>query len=160
MIEISNGTSSAVIDFADALDPDMSTWASKQIQVSNFLTPTATMQLTVRTMDDNPGHIVEAGFDKFQVIDVFPVGIKSTKLASKFTIYPNPFNSEINISIHVKEIENVRVDVLDITGRTVDKKVFTNTSRIKFNNNYKQGVYFVNIYGNGELLKTEKVIKF
>ncbi len=158
VIELSNGINSAIVDAADASDPDMASWSSKQIEISSFITPTSTMQLTVRTMDDNPGHLVEAGFDKFRITEGV-TNVTTTIWDEELSIYPNPFNTEISVSFLTKEIENVKIEVLDITGRTIDVKEYQNTSVIRFNNNYKQGIYYMNVYGNGELLSTEKVIK-
>jgi len=159
IIELMNGTTVVQVDVAIESDPDASSWASKTIQISSVITPTNSMQLRVRTMDDNPGHIVEAGFDKFQVKDSIAASVEGVDLNDVLTIYPNPFNSETTISLHVKDVQYVKIEVLDITGRMIDEQEFKNTSVIRIKNDYKQGVYFMNVYGNGKLIKTEKVIK-
>jgi len=41
----------------------------------------------------------------------------------------------------------------------IDYKTFKNTSLVKFKNDYNQGVYLINVYGDGELIKTQKIIK-
>jgi len=159
VIELFNGSTSAIIDCATVLDPDMGAWSSKKIKISNFVVPTSTMQLTVRVMDNSPEHIVEAGFDKFQIIDSIAIGVEENNLNNTLTIYPNPFSLDINISFSVKEFKSIRIEVLDITGRIVDKRDFKNTTTINIKNNYKQGIYFMNVYGDGVLFKTEKLIK-
>ena len=80
IIELMNGTTVVQVDVAIESDPDASSWASKTIQISSVITPTNTMQLRVRTMDDSPDHIVEAGFDKFQVKDSVVVEVEENKL--------------------------------------------------------------------------------
>ncbi len=159
VIEIMNGSDVVTIDFADANDIDLSSWSAKNIQVSNFITTTAIMQLKIRAMDIPSGHLSEAGFDNFKIVENSLVSIADIEVKNDLTIYPNPFNSEINISIQNKEIETVKVEVLDLTGRLIDQKVFNNASTVRFKNDYKKGIYFMNVYGNDKLIKTEKVIK-
>ena len=69
MIALSNGTTTAIIDFAVANDPNAGSWAPKSIRVTDFLSPTGFMQIQVRAMDIPSGHISEGGFDKFMVRD-------------------------------------------------------------------------------------------
>ena len=110
--------------------------------------------------DDSLEDILEAGFDNFFIIDSVDVGINSVQQLTQLTIYPNPFTTEINISlINVKE-EQIRVELIDLMGRVVDQQEFNNTSQIHYINKYNKGVYFMNIYGNGKLIKTEKLVKF
>jgi choice-of-anchor B domain-containing protein len=69
-IRLHNGTSSVIIDLALNNDPDESDWSQKRIEVSDHLTPTASMSLTVETGDlPASGHLVEGGFDLFFVFD-------------------------------------------------------------------------------------------
>ncbi|MDB4534110.1 choice-of-anchor B family protein [Vicingaceae bacterium] len=159
VIEILNGTSVAKIDFADFNSAPSNSWTSKSIEVSNFISISSTMQLRIRAMDNTAGHIAEAGFDNFRVVDNNPVNISELNTEQALTIYPNPFNAEINISFQNKEMKDVKVEVLDLTGRIIDQKEFNNSSNVRFINEYKRGIYFVNVYGNGKLIKTEKVIK-
>jgi len=161
VVELLNGSSVAVIDFAVENDPNAGSWVPKGIQVSSFMTPTTTMQVRVRAMDDNPGHISEGGFDKFLVADSLITDIKVSAAENKrdLFIYPAPFKDDLNINlINLKDL--VKIEVYDVTGRIVDNQEFKNTSIVSFKNNYKQGVYVINIYGDGELLKTKKIIKF
>jgi len=69
VIALSNGTTTAIIDFAVANDPNAGSWAPKSIRVTDFLSPTSFMQIQVRAMDIPTGHISEGGFDKFMVRD-------------------------------------------------------------------------------------------
>ena len=155
-----NGSSIARIDYAIENDPDAGTWAPKEIQVSSIMTPTNTMQLRVRAMDIGSGHIAEAGFDKFLVADSLTTGTEITEVVEEqgLVIYPAPFSNELNIKLNIS-VENLKIEIYDITGKLIDAKQFGNTSLVQFKNNYKQGVYLMNVYGDGVLIKTEKIIK-
>ncbi len=159
VITLNNGVTSQVIDFATVTDPDLSTWATKSFKLSSIITVTNNMSLTIRAMDISPGHISEAGFDNFYVVDSAAVGINDVNKNDLVIIYPNPFNSTINIKLNSTNINNIRIEVFDIAGRRIENKLFQNKNIIRFNNNYKKGVYFINIYMDNELMKTEKLIK-
>ncbi len=160
VISLSNGITSVNVDVAIESTPTNSTWVTKTFQVSSVITPTANMQLTIRAMDQSPGHIAEAAFDKFFVIDSATVAVDNIKpLNDGLTIYPNPFDNELTVKL-TNSYEKLKVEVYEVTGKMIDSKQFSNTSIAKFTNNYKQGIYFINVYGDGELIKTQKVVKF
>jgi choice-of-anchor B domain-containing protein len=70
VIELDNGSATAVLEVVTDGDPDESAWASRSFRVADFLSPTATMRLVVRTADrPATGHLVEAGLDAFAVTD-------------------------------------------------------------------------------------------
>jgi len=158
-IKLENGTDTVMIDYSVDGDLGESSWSLKSFQISNFITSTSSMHLIVTGMDNLPNDIVEAGFDNFKITEGTTVGLPQSKEIEELTIYPNPFNSELTISFNDKEMQHVRVDMLDLTGRIIDQKEFKNTSIVGFKNDYKRGIYFMNVYGNGKLIKTEKVIK-
>lgn len=160
VITLSNGSTSVIIDEANRNDPDVSSWSSKSIQVSSVIGATSNMQLIVRSMDDSPGHLVEAAFDKFLVADSLTtaVEVNVTEENSDVIIYPAPFKEELTIKT-VSNYETLSVTVHDVTGKLIDTKEFKNTNRIQLRNNYTKGVYLINVYGNDALIKTQKVVK-
>ncbi|PCJ23453.1 MAG: hypothetical protein COA97_11555 [Flavobacteriales bacterium] len=160
VVELSNGTNTVIIDFSSVFDPDLGTWSSKEVQVSSVITATNTMQLKIRAMDIPTGHISEGGFDKFLVADSLTTGITITEEVEEkeLIIYPAPFKDELNINLNIT-MESVKIEIYEITGKIIDTKEFNNTSFVRFNNSYKQGVYLLNVYGDGVLIKTEKIIK-
>jgi hypothetical protein len=117
------------------------------------------MQLTLRAMDISPGHISEAAIDKFEVVEMSTISVASNVVNTSLFVYPNPFNNEINIKVNDNKIKTLKVEVYEVTGKLIDTKEFKNSQTIKIINNYQKGIYFVNIYGNGVLIKTEKLIK-
>jgi choice-of-anchor B domain-containing protein len=159
VITLSNGTTTAIIDFANVNDLDLSSWSSKSIRVLDFMSLTSTMQLTLRAMDISPGHISEAAIDKFEVVEMSTISVASNVVNTSLFVYPNPFNNEINIKVNDNKIKTLKVEVYEVTGKLIDTKEFKNSQTIKIINNYQKGIYFVNIYGNGVLIKTEKLIK-
>lgn len=66
-IRISNGTDEAVI--FNTTESNSQWFDSPEFIVSDFIALTNNMTLIVESGDQNPGHIVEAGFDKFLITD-------------------------------------------------------------------------------------------
>jgi len=50
--------------------------------------------------------------------------------------------------------------MFDIAGSKIEEFSYENTKSASINNKYKRGIYFINVYGDGELLGSERVIKF
>jgi hypothetical protein len=74
-IRLDNGSTSAVVASIGGSGIQTGGWTRERIRVSDFLTPTANMTLIVETADGSSGHIVEAAFDRFSVIDSNTTGV-------------------------------------------------------------------------------------
>ncbi|MDD7914000.1 T9SS type A sorting domain-containing protein [Polaribacter ponticola] len=114
-------------------------------------------------IDDIKGRIIgdKIGKEAFSYAQNFFNGVLSTKndLVKNKTIaiYPNPFKNKLYIKSKSNEL--IKIELFDILG----KKIFSNN---KFNeysielSNLNPGVYFIKVYSkNGNLIKTEKIIK-
>jgi len=67
---LDNGSTIVTIEKVSAVNTNNSTWIYNQIRIADYITPTATMQLTAFISDmPGTGHLVEGGIDKFQVTD-------------------------------------------------------------------------------------------
>jgi hypothetical protein len=158
VVELSNGTTTVIVDFAVNNDPDEGAWASKSYRILDFMTPTSTMQLKVRAMDVGQGHISEAGFDVFLISDSTNVGVESHEL-SEINIYPSPFNEYININLN-GTFDRITVEVFEMTtGKKVDSREFEGASLVQFKSKYARGVYLINIFADGLLLTSRRLIK-
>ena len=161
-IYISNGTQTALVEYVLASTPGNSTWVSKGFRISDYVTPSSTMRLIVRTADDGPGHIVEAGFDKFYISEG-PNGVETVIMdKSSIRAYPNPFADEITLSYNLKNklVTGATVCITDISGRTVSRVPLVQTGgTITLNTEFDAGVYFVRILNGVESTEPVKVVK-
>ena len=68
-VMISNGNTTATLEVMTANSNDMGQWNFRSFNVSQFIPVTSTMKLIIETADwdSQGGHLVEAGFDKFQI---------------------------------------------------------------------------------------------
>lgn len=92
-------------------------------------------------------------------------GIKEKNLPVDFSLFPNPAQDQISLSLNTKEAFQLKISLINVSGQTV----FEDEKAEPVNNNYKRdislvelsaGVYFVNLYDeNNGLLKSIKFIK-
>ena len=82
-------------------------------------------------------------------------GINDLNL-SEISAYPNPASTHVNISLGNNEIDFI--NVLDITGKIVDRIQVSNAVEVVSLADYQNGIYFYQIENNGEILITEKIV--
>jgi hypothetical protein len=101
-----------------------------------------------------------------QTIDVV-TGLKNySKSASDLSIilYPNPSDSEINVQVNNFKGKTARINIYDLTGKLVHQEfIATNNSNNKYKMNLssklKQGMYLVELSGNGFSTNEKLVVK-
>jgi len=114
------------------------------------------MQISVYTADQAmTGHVVEGGFDKFEVTGT--VGIPSLNLAANsLASSPNPFDNESILSIG----ENGgTLSITDITGKMVETLKVQKNEKILIGKNFKKGVYLVKLVSDKGAISSIKLIK-
>jgi hypothetical protein len=65
-------------------------------------------------------------------------------LSKSFSVFPNPFNGEINIS-NTNKSESVSINVLNALGQNILSQTFNNQSLIKLPLEVEAGLYFLEI---------------
>lgn len=89
---------------------------------------------------------------------------KETIIDSSILLYPNPSSELLNISFNSNLQTNVKIEIIDILGKTVMEEIFTaqigNNVRSLFINRLKNGLYYVNIKNeNGTSTPTQRFTK-
>lgn len=160
-ILLTNGLTTVVMETVTASTALNSTWVQKSFLVSSSITPTANMKVIVRTADATPGHVVEAGFDKFYISGT--VGIaENTASNNSVSVYPNPFTNETTISYDLKNklVAGASIIITDITGKSVSTYELTQSKgNVLVNPSLTNGVYFVRIFNGDEMTKPVKILK-
>jgi choice-of-anchor B domain-containing protein len=157
VVTLSNGTTSAVIAVYDS-----STYAWTPIQnfrVSDFLTPTANMQIEFLAFDRSPGHLVEVAVDLFEVADSGSVSTNLVALEQETTIsaMPNPSVNSFNIDLSTISQTKTQLRVFNSLGQLVEThNVRPNQHNIQLGSDWTSGVYFIEVAGqNLKLVKQE-----
>lgn len=162
VISITNGTTTAVLERVAANSVNNSSWVYKSYKIPNYITPGANMRLIVRTMDRDPGHLVEAGFDNFLIADsVLTSGITDIMLNANLHVYPNPFTGAANIDYDLgNTVKDATMIITDVAGREVKRAQLASLQGVvSVGSELSGGVYFVHITSGGQVSSTVKLIK-
>lgn len=119
-VSISNGIQTQAIETVDASTPNANQWNLVSIRVSDFITPSAAMQLIVEA-SDNPAsaqHIVEAGFDKFQVTEA-TAAIALPDDGSHLLIYPNPVSAIMHVMVNTNRPQQALLLLMETSGKVI-----------------------------------------
>ena len=77
----------------------------------------------------------------------------------EMTVYPNPTTSKIILKITDLDSENLRFQILDLTGKLISKDLIVNSeTQISFEN-LNSGIYFLKVIQSNKIIKTFKIIK-
>ncbi|MDX2003562.1 MAG: M43 family zinc metalloprotease [Chitinophagales bacterium] len=147
-ISITNGIDTVLIETLAGTGNNV--WAYRNYKLKDLINPTATMRLLVSVDDEGGGHIVEAGFDKFQVVDSLPDTISSVSQIERnlFNVYPNPTKGSVTIKLDPSITGEVVVELLDVSGRQLQ----TNQLQVQGNGHVQlnlsqqaAGIYLVRV---------------
>ena len=74
--------------------------------------------------------------------------------------YPNPANSTISLNYKIGEGQKATLAVFNLMGQLIEKVDLSSdkTSVTLSTNNFIQGLYFLNISLNGEIISNDKVV--
>ena len=92
------------------------------------------------------------------VMNPFPVSVEESINKNTISVFPSPFKDELQITLE-QEVETLKVEIINVAGVVVGLKEYKNAAAVRFNNELPKGIYFVNLFIEDELVKTEKVIK-
>ncbi len=83
--------------------------------------------------------------------------------ADEVKVFPNPVFEDYHVTFTLSERQALNINITDIQGKVVKDLYAGNAdageNRFTFNKaNLSTGVYFLNISGNGNLIKTERIV--
>ncbi len=159
LIRLTNGITTVTLETNLHTSTSMSQWVPKvYTNLNSLIAPTANMQLIVRTSDPNPGNVVEAGLDKFQVIDN-GVGVNELS-ASSLHSFPNPFTNVMMIDGSALKGKNNSLEVYNSLGEKIFSSIANNGSSIRINTaEWSTGIYFVRLSNEDSVTNTLIVSK-
>ncbi len=109
-----------------------------------------------------PGEVVEGGQLLVMRTGTTTIGINETLAANQsIIVFPNPAKDEAIVKINVEQNQNVVLNVIDVTGKTVfvtEKEFNKGEQTIKINtSNFKSGNYFIKVTA-GNTVNTVKLV--
>ncbi|MBL4651374.1 MAG: choice-of-anchor B family protein [Flavobacteriales bacterium] len=159
-VSISNGISTIELLHRDTMET-MSQWAWHSFKLSDYLVITNNMIVIVEAVDDDPGNIVEAGFDVFQIADsAITASVETRKIAinENLIVFPNPFIKTLTVkTANLKNIDYLVVT--DVLGKEVKRVNLNGNKSAQIELDVESGVYFVSAYSGAERVGLIKVIR-
>lgn len=137
----------------------MSTWIHETIRVRDYFPNLGLIQLVVKAEDLDPGNILEAGIDQFQVVDSGVVNSVGFNLEQQFVIFPNPSSTNGNIQLSPFQNHYYNLEIYDLSGRLIEQKNIAGKENISFGQTLQKGVYLIQLVGEGKRSSVNKWIK-
>ncbi len=143
------------ITIADA----MSAWIPETIRVRDYFPNLGLIQLVVSTEDVDPGNVLEAGIDQFQVVDSGIINGNGISFEQQFTVFPNPSSNGGYVKFSESQNNYNLLEVYDLSGRLVEKLNIVGKDNIQFGQALQPGAYLLQLAGNGKHSSIKKWIK-
>lgn len=158
-IFLDNGTSVVLLE-SFGPSGSSSQWQLSNYKISDFITPTATMQLIVEVGDPGPVfNIVEGGLDKFEVVEVAGIAGAEAENNIRITSYPNPFIKESTFKVNLISA-SASLEVIDIQGKLIEKRYLpAGENTILLGGKWNKGLYLIRILDENGNSASTRVIK-
>lgn len=138
-------------------------WVYFEVDLASQIEITSTMFLkVVANSTSSFNDASEGGLDYFRVWDAGTVGIsEETKKLSELKVSPNPSNDLffLQYDLHSK-VQNASARVYNSLGQELNEFSITNSKgQLFFGKNFNSGFYIVQLYNNGVMVNSLKLIK-
>ncbi len=156
-IMLNNGIETVIVEKVDAYTNFNTVWNLHSERISDYLTPTSTMQFIIKVSD--PSNVIddqtEAGIDGVQITST-SIGVKENESVS-ILIYPNPTMGFITIETQNK-VERCQLQIINFTGEIVLESLIVNSNFTIDISSLSQGIYFLRLVDSKGIYST-KVVK-
>jgi len=156
-IMLSNGIVTVVVEKVDTYTNYNTVWNLHSERISDYLTPTSTMQFIVQVSD--PSNVIddqtEAGIDGVQ-ITASSIGIEENE-GSDVLVFPNPVTDYLNIKSD-NDFINAKLEIVNLTGQIVCEILNFNSERSVNVSWLNSGIYYLRI-AEAERLCSTKIVK-
>ncbi|MEL7376357.1 MAG: choice-of-anchor B family protein, partial [Bacteroidota bacterium] len=162
-VNISNGQEEVTLAVYNDGTPGQ-TWRLDEFNLSENITLTDQMQLTVIANDLGGGSISEAGFDDFLISgdllststeNIFRAGVEAL-------VFPNPSYGEFSFRYELPtSSEMLDMEITDVFGRKLINQRLPNSPNgiIRFGSELPTGTYFLRLLDSDGLMYSTKLIK-
>ncbi len=90
--------------------------------------------------------------------------VVENEMVSGLNVYPNPATNNVNVNIELKNNSNVKLEIVDLTGKTVSSNTYSNVAAGSHSYDVNttaisSGIYVINVITNGERISEKLVIR-
>ena len=166
-----SGKATVNLDGSSSSDPDGTIisyeWILNDTSLATGSNPTVELpvgnhRITLMVTDDYGGR----GYDEVIINVTNPTGILINKkeLDFHYHVYPNPFTNNLNIVYTLNHPEQVKIEILDISGKTVSTLINRyldpgNYSMDIDGNGFRNGVYYLSVHTGDKLYDYSLILK-
>lgn len=161
-VKITNGSTTLTIENI-SVNNSPTNWGLYRLDIESLLSKSSNMQVILEVSDlASSGHLVEAGFDLFMVVDSsnLPTSVNDIYSAENtLKIYPNPNQGTFVIDWQDKSPRFAAVRIYNMAGQNVWEQYFGNLQSNKVNinsNELSSGVYLLEVF-DGEKIEQHKL---
>lgn len=156
-VTVSNGTQIANVLTQTA---SLSQWRfSGEIHLKDYLPLTDEMRVQFTASDDNPGHLVEAAVDVFQVVPGLVAAFEADPNA-QILVAPNPSSTDFGLQYNWPNAAGVNLEVRNLLGQVVaTQQLNVNSGHVRFGANLPKGVYLVSLRADSRQSVVVKAVK-
>jgi len=137
-----------------------SSWRpSGDIHLKDYLPLTDAMRVLFVASDTNPGHIVEAAVDAFEVVPGIVSSFEPDQSAT-LSLAPNPTRDAFQLTYHWPDAGAVTLEVRNLLGQTMlVQQLGTNSGTARFGENLPMGAYLIFLRSDDRQSTVVKAIK-
>ena len=130
------------------------TWNTGATTMSVSVSPTVTSTYTV-----NVSNAAACVASSTVMITVSPCTGIDEVLSNSISVYPNPVNGVVNITLTSELAKHSSIEIYDAVGKVVIKQVLSNELNSINISNLNNGIYTYKVLNNSNSIKTGKLIK-
>ncbi|MEL6140658.1 MAG: carboxypeptidase regulatory-like domain-containing protein, partial [Bacteroidota bacterium] len=140
-------------------------WQLDSFILAEHITLTNNMQLTVTSGDQGGGHLVEAGFDDFEIRGALVSSVEDIAAGVEAATFPNPAgdneNFNITYELPITPVRAVTLEVTDVAGRVVARRSLPQVQigNVAIGAEWPAGSYFARIIADGQSMYSTKLLK-
>lgn len=157
-VTVSNGSQTATLLTETVSE---SGWRnSGDIHLIDYITLTNNVKVSFAATDQQPGHLVEAAVDVFQVTPVAASSSIDIDPAAVVQVSPNPSSSDFVLRYEWPNAENTVVEVRNLLGQVVMTRTLGSSSgSARFGAEWPSGVYQLVLKTNGHRSQPVNMVK-
>lgn len=153
---VNNGINSKVINISQGTG--LNKWTKISIPLTGIIPLTDNMTISFKVADDEPGHLVKAAIDLFEVVEG-TVNVHSIIDENiKIIAMPNPSQHAFSITYDIPTQGELILS--NSQGQLLSKITLSgNTGNLNLGENLNSGIYFIQIQSGEKLSKALRIVK-
>ncbi len=158
IVKINNGTTTATLENIFTSSSGQSQWGNRHYKISSLLVPTANMTFSMQASDLGNDDNIEAGLDKFYILDSTKNSVEEIIHKVNITVYPNPFATSATVEVlDPVNTNDLKLQVFDVFGKIVLSFPIHNPKFQIQRNGLPAGIYLFRITHADTVLSTGKL---